>query len=57
MSYNQRLTDTNSSDDSLLKCIHINGQSIRNKMDLLTAETLGYDVIAISEFWLGENDM
>ena len=38
------------------KCIHVNGQSIRHKMDLLEAETSGYDVIAVSETWLRDED-
>ena len=39
-----------------IMCIHLNGQSIRNKMDLLEAEVLGYDVVAVSETWRGEGD-
>ena len=39
-----------------LKCVHLNGQGIREKVDLLEAETTGYDIITVSETWLKEKE-
>ena len=41
---------------NFLKCIHLNGQSILNKIDLLQAETTWQDVIVVMETWLREED-
>ena len=35
-----------------LSLLHINAQSLRYKMDSFTAESVGYDVICVTETWL-----
>ena len=36
---------------------HINGQSIRGKLAELEVESEGYDILAMTETWLGERDL
>lgn len=39
-----------------LSVTHINTQSIRNKLDLIQAECVNFDIITVSETWLRDSD-
>ena len=36
--------------------VHVNARSLKNKIDLIEAESHQYDIITISETWLERND-
>ena len=42
----------NRTEDKLLSMIHINAQSMRNKMSELEVEAEEHDIVAVSETWL-----
>ena len=42
-------------DNKNLNILHLNAESIRNKIDVVESESIGYDIVCITESWLNDS--